>query len=80
MPRITPVYWKVLECIFLKYGFKFERQVGSHRTYNKRGAVRPIVIPAYKEIDTELIRSNMRTANMSRKEYFKLLEECKKAG
>jgi predicted RNA binding protein YcfA (HicA-like mRNA interferase family) len=75
--RITPVHWKVLECIFLKFGFVFERQEGSHRSYTKAGCLRPIVIPTYDEIDDDIIRSNMRTAAMDRKKYFELLEKCK---
>ncbi|KAA3597158.1 MAG: addiction module toxin, HicA family [Calditrichaeota bacterium] len=77
MPRITPINWKVLECIFLKIGFEFKRQVGSHRSYTKSGIRRPIVIPTYKEIDTEIIKSNLKTAQLSRDKYFELLKECK---
>lgn len=77
MPRITPIHWKVLECIFTKDGFVFERQVGSHRLYTKPGVSRPIVIPAYQEVDDDIILSNMRTAGMSRGNYFKLLDKCK---
>jgi predicted RNA binding protein YcfA (HicA-like mRNA interferase family) len=76
MPRITPVHWKVLECVFLKAGFVFERQSGDHRCYVKRGIARPVVIPTYKEVDVDIILANMRTAGMSRKEYFGLLGEC----
>ena len=77
MPRITPVHWKVLECVFRKYGFKFERQSGSHRCYTKSGINRSIVIPKYNNIDTEIIRCNMKTAGMTREEYFNLLKKCK---
>jgi len=77
MPRITPVNWKTLECIFQKCGFSFERQQGDHRTYVKAGVPRPVVIPTYREIDVKIIQSNMRTAGMSRGDYFKLLKECK---
>lgn len=77
MPRIIPVHWKVLECIFLKAGFVFDRQRGDHRCYVKDAILRPIVIPTYKEIDVEIIKSNMRSASMSRDEYFKLFEQCK---
>ncbi|RMH76287.1 MAG: hypothetical protein D6681_21640 [Calditrichaeota bacterium] len=77
MPRITPVHWKVLECIFLKAGFVFDRQRGDHRCYVKQGVLRPVVIPTYKAIDVEIIKANMRTASMSREEYFRLLQECK---
>jgi len=79
MPRLTPITWKVLECIFVKDGFAFERQIGSHRTYSKPGIMRPVVIPVHsKPIEIEAIMSNMKTAGMSRDRYFKLLKICKK--
>jgi predicted RNA binding protein YcfA (HicA-like mRNA interferase family) len=67
----------VLECIFLKDGFEFVRQKGDHKSYSKKGIARPVVIPTYKEIDTDIIKSNMRTAGMSREQYFKYLNQCK---
>lgn len=78
MPRLTPVNWKLLECVFQKAGFVFERQAGSHRCYIKAGVARPIVIPTYKEVDVKIIKSNMKTAGLSREEYLKLLHECRK--
>src|SRR4030043_242749 len=36
---------------------------------------RAIVIPEYDEIDVEIIKNNMRTVNMSRDEYFELLDK-----
>lgn len=78
MPSLKPVNWKILECIFQKDGFVFGREESSHRSYNKDGIPRPIVIPKYKEVDIDIIKSNMRTAKMSHERYFQLLEECKK--
>ena len=77
MPRITPVRWKVLECIFQHDGFAFERQIGDHRSYVKKGVFRPVVIPTYKEVDVDIILANMRTAGMTRKRYFELLARCR---
>lgn len=77
MPRITPIHWKTLECIFIKNGFRFDRQAGDHRCYIKDGIHRAIVIPTYNEVDVKIIRSNMRTAGMTRNKYFKFLKECK---
>jgi predicted RNA binding protein YcfA (HicA-like mRNA interferase family) len=77
MPRITPLHWRILEGVFRKAGFVFERQGRSHRTYTKKGVARPIVIPTKSEILPEIIRSNTRTAGISHEEYFRLLEECK---
>ncbi len=78
MQRIlTPIHWKILECIFLQDGFVFERQKGDHRIYSKPGCVRPVVIPTYREIDQDIIRSNMRSAKMDTTNYFKYLAICK---
>lgn len=73
MPRLTPLPWQTLEKIFLAAGFRFARQVGSHRTYVKPGVARPVVIPAYDEVPISIIRSNLRTAGLSRDDFFKLL-------
>jgi predicted RNA binding protein YcfA (HicA-like mRNA interferase family) len=39
MPRLTPVKWQILECIFMKDGFVFERQEGDHRAYSKENVL-----------------------------------------
>jgi predicted RNA binding protein YcfA (HicA-like mRNA interferase family) len=77
MPRITPVHWTVLEKVFLAADFRFARQEGSHRSYIKPGVSRPIVIPTYEEIPVAIIRNNLRTAGISRDEYFRLLEHVR---
>jgi predicted RNA binding protein YcfA (HicA-like mRNA interferase family) len=58
-------------------GFVFERQEGSHRSYVKPGCLRPVIIPTYKEIDTDIILANMRSAEMGREDYFRYLKDCK---
>lgn len=77
MPKFTPVDWKTLECIFLAAGFQFVRQEGSHRSYVKAGVARPLVIPAYREVPVFIIRNNLKTAGISRDDYFRLLEKCR---
>jgi len=59
---------------FLSVGFRFARQEGSHRSYTKPGIARPIVIPTYDEVPVSIIRNNLKTARISREEYFVLLE------
>jgi len=39
-------------------------------------AVRPVIIPGYKEVPTFVIKNNMRVIGMSREEYLKLLERA----
>ena len=75
MTRIVPVHWRVLEKVFLAAGFKYARQEGSHRSYVKPGIATPVVIPTYDEIPVSIIRNNLKTAGISRDEYFSLLEQ-----
>jgi len=77
MARMTPVHWQMLERVFLAAGFRFVRQQGSHRSYVKPGIARPIVIPTYNEIPVSIIRNNLKTAGISRDEYFSLLEQVR---
>jgi predicted RNA binding protein YcfA (HicA-like mRNA interferase family) len=74
MARIIPIHWKRLEKLFLSIGFRFTRQEGSHRSYTKPGIARPIVIPTYNEVPVSIIRNNLKTAGITREEYFVLLE------
>ena len=77
MPRITPLHWKVLECIFTLYGFVFIRQSASHRMYEKDGVLRPVVIPVYDAISPDITTGLLRTSGMTREDFFNLLAECK---
>jgi predicted RNA binding protein YcfA (HicA-like mRNA interferase family) len=73
VPRLTPLPWRTLEKVFLAVGFVFVRQQGSHRTYVKPGASRPVVIPTYSEVPLLIIRNNLRTAGLTREEFLALL-------
>lgn len=73
MPRIVPVHWRTLEAVFLRAGFVFKRQEGSHRSYLKPGVARPVVIPCYDEVPVFIIRNNLRTAGISRDEYLRTI-------
>lgn len=73
MPKMVPVHWRELERVFLAAGFSFARQEGSHRSYTKAGVARPVVIPTYDEVPIFIIRNNLRSAGISRDEYFRLL-------
>ncbi len=75
MPRITPLHWRTLEKVFLAAGFQHARQEGSHRSYVKEGILRPVVIPTYDEVPVSIIRTNLKTAGISRDEFLRLLSE-----
>jgi predicted RNA binding protein YcfA (HicA-like mRNA interferase family) len=65
----------MLEKVFLAAGFYFVRQQGSHRAYMRPGLARPIIIPAHEQVPVAIIRNNLKTAGISREEYFRLLTE-----
>lgn len=75
MPRITPVPASRLRKVFEKADFKLVRTEGDHFVYVKEGVPRPVVIPDWNEVPVFIIRNNLRTAGISREEYFVLLEE-----
>ncbi len=77
MPKFTPIDWRTLERVFLAAGFCFARQEGSHRSYVKPGVARPVVNPAYSEVPVFIIRNNLKTASLTREDYFRLLEEAR---
>lgn len=77
MPKFAPEHWRAVEAVFLAAGFTFARQEGSHRSYVKPGVARPVVIPAHKDVPVFVIRNNLKTAGLSRDDYFRLLEQVK---
>jgi hypothetical protein len=74
--RITPVSWKRLRCVFELDGYGFTKGKGSHWVGRKAGVSRPVVIPEYDEIALDIIKSNLRSAGMSRERYLALLAQC----
>ncbi|MBI5885160.1 MAG: type II toxin-antitoxin system HicA family toxin [Deltaproteobacteria bacterium] len=75
MPRLTPVTASRLRKVFEKAGFKCVRIEGDHFVYTKMGVPRPVVIPDWDELPVFIIKNNLRTAGISREEYFSLLEQ-----
>ncbi len=56
MPRLSPVSWQTLKCIFEKDGFRFERENSSHLVLSKQGVSRPVIVPKYRDIDKDIIK------------------------
>lgn len=73
MPRIIPIHFKKLVHVFEQSGFVLDRQEGDHLIYIKEGLQRPVVIPMYREVPVFIIKNNLRSASISREEYFELL-------
>lgn len=73
MPHIAPIHHKKLARVFELSGFVLDRREGDHLVYVKEGIKRPIVIPTYKQVPVFIIKNNLRSARISREEYFRLL-------
>ena len=73
--KLAPTDWRTLVKIFEADGFTQDRTTGSHVVLSKPGVLRPVITPRYAEIGLDIIRSNMRTAGMSRTRYFSLLKK-----
>jgi len=75
MPRIVPIPARKLGKVLEKAGFNLVRSEGDHLVYTKPGVTRPVVVPDWPEVPIFIIKNNLRTAGISREEYFALLEE-----
>ena len=76
MPKLNPLDYRTLVCIFERDGFRQVRQEGSHIILKKSGVTRALVVPAYDAVPVFVIRNNMRTAGMTRERFFELLAQC----
>ena len=74
MSRIAPVHYKKLVRVFELSGFVLDRIEGDHLVYVKEGIKRPVVIPTYKQVPVFIVKNNLRSARISREEYFRLLK------
>jgi len=74
MPKIYAIPSRELKKVFEKAGFTCVRAKGDHFVYTKDGVVRPIIIPDWPEVPVFIIKNNLRSAGISREDYFKLLE------
>jgi predicted RNA binding protein YcfA (HicA-like mRNA interferase family) len=77
MPRLSPVSYRILVCVFERDGFICVREEGDHMIFTRHDVLRPIVIPKYNSIPVFIIKNNMRSAGMTREQYFAHLSRCR---
>jgi predicted RNA binding protein YcfA (HicA-like mRNA interferase family) len=73
--KIRSTHYQVQVKIFEMAGCVYFRTKGDHLIYHYSGAIRPVIIPKYKEVPVFVIKNNMRVIGMSREKYFELLEK-----
>lgn len=72
---IRPTNYQTQVKIFEAYGCIYVRTQGDHMVYHHPNALRPVVIPKYREIPVFIIRNNMKTIGMTTEEYLTILAE-----
>ncbi len=76
MPRLIPLPWQKLVCVFEQIGYKYAGQKGSHVKLEKPGCARPLIIPKYDQVGRDIITTLIRTAGITREAFFALLGKC----
>jgi predicted RNA binding protein YcfA (HicA-like mRNA interferase family) len=67
---------KTLIKIFEYFGYTIsKRKAGDHIAMRKDGSPRPVIFPDKKDLPTFIILNNLRTAGITREEYFEALEK-----
>ena len=72
---IKPTDYQTQAKIFESAGCIYVRTYGDHMIYHYPGALRPVVIPMYREVPVFIIRNNMKTIGMTVEEYRKIFDE-----
>jgi hypothetical protein len=62
--------------VFEHAGFVCVRTEGDHFVLTRPGLLRPLVIPDSEAVQVFVIRNNLRTAGLSREDYFRLLQSA----
>jgi predicted RNA binding protein YcfA (HicA-like mRNA interferase family) len=73
--KIRPTHYEIQVKIFEMAGCVYSRTKGDHLVYHFPGAIRPVVIPKYKEVPAFVIMNNMRIVDMNREKYLELLSK-----
>lgn len=76
MPRLTPLPWQKIVCVFEQVGFRKAGQKGSHIKMERAGSARPLIIPRYGEVGLDVILNLIRTAGITRDAFLALLDNC----
>jgi len=75
MSNFKPAHYRKLIKVFKKFGWVYDRTKGDHMVFVKKGFVRPVVIPKYRNVPVFIIKNNLRTAKITVEDYLKALKK-----
>ncbi len=73
------VTWQELRAVCLLLGCSESRVRGDHLAMTRPGMARPVIIKMVKDLGEDIIRSNMLTLGVSRKEFETLIARIRRA-
>jgi predicted RNA binding protein YcfA (HicA-like mRNA interferase family) len=74
--EISPLSHKKLQKVFEQCGFEIVRQESTHVTMKHPDVASIVTIPIHtKDVHPDIIRSLLRKADISKSEYFELLDK-----
>ena len=76
MPRLAPLHWDKIVCVFEQIGYRIAGQKGSHIKLEKPGVARPLIVPRYSAVGLDIITTLIRTSGITRGAFLSLLENC----
>lgn len=71
------VDWRELEKICLLLGCERTRIKGDHLVMTRPGMARPVVIKIDSDLGEDIVRTNMQTLGIDRKQFEKLLNQVR---
>jgi hypothetical protein len=72
------VSWKELRDVCKLAGCVEERIKGDHLIMSRSGMARPVVIKMDSRLSEDIVRSNMRTLDIDRKEFERMLDQVRR--
>lgn len=75
MSRLSPFSWKKFDKFLRQEGCELIRTKGDYLIYQKKGLIRPIVIPKEKHLPIFIIKNNLRILNISMDDYINKIQD-----
>jgi hypothetical protein len=75
---VKRISWQELRDVCKLVGCVEERIKGDHLIMSRSGLARPVVIKMDRDLGEDIVRSNMRTLDIDRKEFDQLLNQVRR--
>jgi hypothetical protein len=72
------VTWQELRAVCLLLGCVESRVKGDHLALTRPGMARPVIIKMARDLGEDIVRSNMQTLGVTRKEFERLIAQVRR--